>query len=98
MELAIAPVEDEIRAELRRLSIDVQTSLALARATLRVLTSLSPMLAVSADRALDAEHDRTSDPNLTAAIEDARDRLAYAPEDDRGAARLEAALIAAAAA
>lgn len=85
------------RDVLHAMDADLQASLALSRATLRALASLSPMLNTAADAALEEEAARASErsaPQRTLDIvEDARQGLQHAPAEARIARALERALI-----
>lgn len=93
-------VDEDAGRELEPASAEVQACLALNRAILQTLASLSPTLAGVAERALSDELDlarRSGAPHRTVElIEDARDQL----QDDAGALEmmgaLEMALVAAA--
>ncbi len=76
---------------------DVQACLALSRAMLQALAAMSPMVAASADIALEEESDRQDLPERTAEIiEQARQGLSCSPAEARRTRLLERALIGAA--
>lgn len=100
MNQTVALADEDARRTLRALSADVQASMALTRAMLQALASLSPTLNAAAERALDQEIDlarriaalqRTVD-----VIEDAKSRLGDVPEQIEMMGALERALVAAA--
>jgi hypothetical protein len=96
----VALADEEVRRVMRAVSADVQASLALSRATLQALAALSPTLNAAAEHALEQElvlAQRLAAPQrVIDVIEDAKLRLAEAPEEERMASALEQALIAAA--
>jgi hypothetical protein len=93
----VALAEDDIRGALRNMDADIQAALALNRATLQALASLSPLLNTAADAALEAEAERAADraaPQRTVDIvTDARQGLKTVPAEAKIARALQLALV-----
>lgn len=90
-----APAEDDLRGALRSLDADLQACLALNRATLQALATLSPLLNTAADAALAEEAERAAraaSKRVTDVVEEVRDRLQSAPVEARIALALQRAL------
>ncbi|MBU1377632.1 MAG: hypothetical protein KKE02_10350 [Alphaproteobacteria bacterium] len=92
--------DEDTRRTMKVLSADVQASLALNRALLQALATLSPALNAAAERALEGEIDqalRQSAPQrVVDLIEDARELMQDTPAEVEMMSALERALIAAA--
>ena len=100
MQQTVALADEDVRRVIRAVSADVQAALALSRAALQTIASLSPMLGAAAEDALDGELDladrQAASPRVIEAIEDARSRLQVMPEQAELMSALERALLAAA--
>jgi hypothetical protein len=98
--LATTPAEDDVWDVLRTMDADVQASLALTRAALHALATLSPALWRAADLALEEEAEnaqrRAAPQRMIDIVLQARLRLEQAPEEARKAMVLERALVEAA--
>lgn len=82
---------------LRAMQAEVQACLALNRAMLRALASLSPMVGAAADAALEEEAERADRADRAIEIiDEMRERLQSAPAETRLARALERALVEAA--
>ena len=84
---------DNIQFALAAMDADVKASLALNRATLRAIASLSPMLNSATDAALEEEADRALSPRTREVVEDVRLRIQRAPAEARIARAMERALV-----
>ena len=95
----VAFAEEEMRRVLRALSADMQASLALSRAALGAIASMSPALNAAAEAAIDREIERVSDQapsRVLEVLEDMRDRVQAIPDEADKMSALERALVAAA--
>jgi hypothetical protein len=93
---ASAAHDDDVRGALRDLDADLQACLALNRATLRALATLSPLLGTAADAALEEEAERAAraaSKRVASVVEDVRERLQRAPAEARIALALQRALV-----
>ncbi len=87
--------DEDLRGALRSLDADLQACLALNRATLRALATLSPLLNSAADAALEEEAERAASAaskRVTDVVEEVRERLQQAPAEARIALALQRAL------
>ncbi|WP_293457817.1 hypothetical protein [Phenylobacterium sp.] len=96
----VALADEDIRRLLRQLSADVQASLALSRATLQAVASLSPALGEAVEAALEQELDMAREAKAAQQavdhIEAARARVQEAPGQVETMSAMAHALIAAA--
>jgi hypothetical protein len=96
----IALADEDIRRLLRQMSADVQASLALSRATLEAVASLSPALGEAAEAALEHELDVAREANAAQRtldqIEGARERIQAVPAQIEMMSAMAHALVAAA--
>ena len=83
---------DNIQFALAAMDAEVKASLALNRATLRALASLSPLLSSATDAALEEEADQALSPRTREVVEDVRMRIQRAPGEARIARAMERAL------
>lgn len=99
MQQSIALVDEDVRRAVRALSADVQAALALSRATLQAIASLTPALGAAAEAAVDEELDRARGQGAQRSVEiltDMQGRLQAIPEQADMLSALERALHAAA--
>jgi len=96
----VALADEDVRRTLRTVSADVQAALALSRATLQAIASLSPALNAAAEGALDHELERAArqeaPQRVVEAITAARALVQDIPEQVEMMSALERALFAAA--
>ena len=100
MQQIVALADEEVRRVMRSLAADVQASLALSRATLQAIATISPELNAAAEGALEQEaamaRRQAAPVRVLDVIEDARARLQEIPEEVEMMSALERALLAAA--
>jgi hypothetical protein len=99
LQQSIALADDDVRHAVRALSADVQAALALSRATLQAIASLTPSLGAAAETALDEELGRAREQAAHRSVEvltDMQTRLNGIPEQVERLSVLERALHAAA--
>ena len=88
---------DDLRSAVAHLEVEVEASLAIARATLMALASLSPVVLRSAEAALARECEAEPRSEAVAAmLRDCREQLLNGAPQDRSAGALEKSLIVAA--
>lgn len=91
---AAALADHDLQVSVARLEVEVEASLAIARATLTALASLSPVMLRQAETALTAEVEHPGRSEATAAaLRACRDQLVAVEPKDRLAGALEQALI-----
>jgi len=88
--------QDDMRSALRTLDVEVQACLALSRATLRALASLSPDLNCAAEAAVGDEAERARSPRVVEVLDSVRDQIQRDPAEASMASTMKRALIAAA--
>lgn len=99
MSETVAFVDEEMRRAMRTLSADMQASLALSRAALEAIATVSPALNAAAEAALGREIDLVRDQapqRVMQVLTDVRDRVQAIPDAAEQMNALERALIAAA--
>lgn len=101
MQQSIAFADEDLRHAVRALSADVQAALALSRATLQAIATLTPALGAAAESAIDQELERAHELGAQRSVEvltDVQTRLLEVPGQADMLSALESALLAAAAA
>ncbi|HEY0650523.1 hypothetical protein [Phenylobacterium sp.] len=99
MQQSIAFADEDVRRAVRALSADVQAALALSRATLQAIATLTPSLGAAAETAIDQELERAQELGAQRSVEvltDVQARLQEIPEQAKMVSALEHALLAAA--
>jgi DNA repair ATPase RecN len=100
LQTTVVLADEDVRRVIRTISADVQAALALSRATLQAVASMSPALNAAAEEALDQELElaarQAAPQRAVETIEAARARLQDMPEQVEMLSALERALLAAA--
>ena len=99
MQQSIAFADEDVRRAVRALSADVHAALALSRATLQAIATLTPALGAAAETAVDQELERARELGAQRSVEvltDVQSRLQEIPEQAEMLNALERALLAAA--
>ena len=99
MQQSIAFADEDVRHAVRALSAEVQAALALNRATLQAIATLTPALGAATEAAIDQELERAQELGAQRSVEvllDVQARLQEIPGQAQMMSALEHALLAAA--